>query len=127
MERKLVDNLYISNESAEILDYMVDHKLMPKSFDKGVVTTYIEDEDFNLILFLKREDKNEFLRFRFADFSRHPDSFLYLNHVFEELKCNDPEVYTSAKSKLEEMFHMIPVFRAFYYGTNDELKEETYI
>ncbi len=128
MEKQLINNLYISNDTAEILDFLVDHKLMPSGFDKSSVMTYIDEQDFDLILFLKGKDKkDEFLRFRFADFSRNPDTFFCLNQVFEELLNNDPAVYISAKSKLEEMYHMIPVFRAYYYGKNDNLKEETYI
>ncbi len=128
MERKLVNNLYLSNNSSEIIDFLVDHDIMPTSFEKSAVITYIDEKDFDLVLFLKNEDNpDEFLRFRFADFSRNPDTFFCLNQVFKELQHNDPAVYASAKAKLEEMYHMIPVFRAYYYGHSDHLKEETYI
>ena len=127
MEKQLIDNLYLSNDTADIIDFMADHEIMPASFDKSVAITYIDKQDFNLILFLKNAEKDEFLKFRFSDFSRHAATFPCLNQVFEQLIQNDPLLYAAARAKLEEMYYMIPVFRAYYYGKYDETKEESYI
>ncbi|WP_304233124.1 hypothetical protein [Jiulongibacter sediminis] len=115
MEKQLTDNLYISNEAVEILDFLADQKITPATFGKNQTISHIDGVDQYLILFIKREEKDEFIKFTFKDFTTNPDSMFYLLNVLKNLAKEDYQMFNPAQRKLEEMIHMRPVFHAYYY------------
>ncbi|MGR3810619.1 hypothetical protein [Jiulongibacter sp. NS-SX5] len=115
MEKQLTNNLSISNDAVEVIDFMTDKQILPKSFDQSYTTTLIDGKDLYLILYIKKEEEDEFIKFTFSDFTSHPDSMEYLHGVLKGLARDEYDLYTPAKNKLEEMIYMRPVFHAFYH------------
>ncbi len=119
MEKHLIDNLYISNNSTEILDFLADNELMPKDFTRSRVISFQKDQDFYLILFLKNENSDEFVRFEFTEFARNIDSLRYISAILNQMAEGDYNTFKPAQRKIEEMIYMVPVYRALFGYKND--------
>ncbi|UBM60663.1 hypothetical protein LAG90_08415 [Marinilongibacter aquaticus] len=113
MEKHLFQNLFVSNSAVDILDFLADHELTPRSFEKNWVLTHLDNRDLFLIFFIKKE-KDEFISFRFNDFSQYPESMEYLNEILNGWVQSDYFTYKPIQQKLEHMIHMRPVFEAFH-------------
>jgi hypothetical protein len=121
-------NLYLYTDQTDIIDYLVDHKLMPNSISKAFVRTNLLGKDFDLILFDSKQEVNRFMHFKFIDFAADSDSLVYLNSVYTQLALVDYDTYKPVQKKLEEMLHMLPTFRAlFNYRYNEDSNHFEYL
>ncbi len=120
-------NLYLYTNQTEIIDYLVDFKLMPKDLSRPFVKTNLLGMDFDLILFVPDEKENKFMHFRFVDFASQSESIVYLISIYKELAKENYSAFKPVQSKLEELLYMLPTFRAlFKYTFKEESNELVY-
>lgn len=120
MTTHLSNNLYISNDSTAILDFLVDNNLMPKDFNSSKSISHSIGKDFFLVLFLPKEKEEKFLMFEFIDFASCKESLVYVYNILLQLSKEDYATYKPAQRKIEEVLHMLPVYRAFYGYKEEE-------
>ncbi len=129
MEKQLIKNLFMSNDSVEILDFMIDNNIMPKDFSRSRSISHSIGKDFYLIIFLPDEKEQKFLKFEFIDFARCLDSLMYLSYLLKQYSNEDYNTFKPAQRKVDEMIYMYPTYRAlFKYKDSDEeaLEKELY-
>ncbi len=125
-EKHIGGNLYASTNEAQIIDYLADHKKMPASLHKSFVVSFMDDKDFNLILFLPNETNNKFMQFTFVDFIADEDTLIYLSGAFNELSKGDYFTFKPAQNKVDEVLYMLPTYRALarYQKPEEEIQRE---
>ncbi|MBC7893604.1 MAG: hypothetical protein H7Y12_15410 [Sphingobacteriaceae bacterium] len=116
ISRHLTPNLYVTNNDVEIIDSLVDNGHMFKSFSVSQVASYIQGEDFHLVIFFADDYDQGFTMYVVEDFSVRVDDLLQL---FNALQITIDQGYSyklfhAAKSRVEQMIHMAPTFRAMY-------------
>jgi len=117
--------LRIVSDDVAIIDCLVDHGEMFKSFDTNKTTTFLVDEDLHVAFyFAESKLENRFMMYIVDNFTENQDCMaLVLNHLTEQIK-NDKHIYImkQAKSKVLDMLYMTNTFRVLF-GKNK--KEET--
>jgi hypothetical protein len=117
--------LRIVSDDVAIIDCLVDHGEMFKSFDTNKTTTFLVDEDLHIAFyFAESKLENRFMMYVVDNFTENQDCMaLVLNHLTEQIK-NDKHIYImkQAKSKVLDMLYMTNTFRVLF-GKNK--KEET--
>jgi hypothetical protein len=117
--------LRIVSDDVAIIDCLVDHGEMFKSFDTNKTTTFLVDEDLHIAFyFAESKLENRFMMYIVDNFTENQDCMaLVLNHLTEQIK-NDKHIYImkQAKSKVLDMLYMTNTFRVLF-GKNK--KEET--
>jgi len=117
--------LRIVSDDVAIIDCLVDHGEMFKSFDTNKTTTFLVDEDLHIAFyFAESQLENRFMMYIVDNFTENQDCMaLVLNHLTEQIK-NDKHIYImkQAKSKVLDMLYMTNTFRVLF-GKNK--KEET--
>jgi hypothetical protein len=117
--------LRIVSDDVAIIDCLVDHGEMFKSFDTNKTTTFLVDEDLHIAFyFAESKIENRFMMYIVDNFTENQDCMaLVLNHLTEQIK-NDKHIYImkQAKSKVLDMLYMTNTFRVLF-GKNK--KEET--
>ena len=117
--------LRIVSDDVAIIDCLVDHGEMFKSFDTNKTTTFLVDEDLHIVFyFAESKLENRFMMYIVDNFTENQDCMaLVLNHLTEQIKNNKHTyIMKLAKSKVLDMLHMTNTFRALF-GKNK--KEET--
>jgi hypothetical protein len=122
-EKHIGGNLYASTNETQIIDYLADHKKMPANLNKSFVVSFMDDKDFNIILFLPNETDNKFMKFTFVDFISDEDTLIYLSGMFSELSKQDYFTYKPAQNKVVEVLYMLPTYRALA-GYKKPIEEE---
>jgi hypothetical protein len=117
--------LRIVSDDVAIIDCLVDHGEMFKSFDTNKTTTFLVDEDLHIAFyFAESKLENRFMMYIVDNFTENQDCMaLVLNHLTEQIK-NYKHIYImkQAKSKVLDMLYMTNTFRVLF-GKNK--KEET--
>jgi hypothetical protein len=117
--------LRIVSDDVAIIDCLVDHGEMFKSFETNKTTTFLVDEDLHVAFyFAESKLENRFMMYIVDNFTENQDCMaLVLNHLTEQIK-NDKHIYImkQAKSKVLDMLYMTNTFRVLF-GKNK--KEET--
>jgi hypothetical protein len=117
--------LRIVSDDVAIIDCLVDHGEMFKSFDTNKTTTFLVEEDLHIAFyFAESKLENRFMMYIVDNFTENQDCMaLVLNHLTEQIK-NDKHIYImkQAKSKVLDMLYMTNTFRVLF-GKNK--KEET--
>lgn len=116
ISRHLTPSLYVTNNDVEIIDALVDNGEMFKSFSQSQVTSFLRGEDFYLVLFFADDYDRGFTMYVVEDFSVRVDDLLQLAGAMQELlrQGYSYKVFSAAKSKVEQMIHMAPTFRAVF-------------
>jgi hypothetical protein len=116
ISRHLTPSLYVTNNDVEIIDALVDHGAMFKSFSQSQVTSFLSGRDFYLVLFFADDYDRGFTMYVVEDFSVRVDDLLQLANAMRELlrQGYSYKVFSAAKSKVEQMIHMAPTFRAMF-------------
>jgi len=114
-------NLYLNNDEVEVIDYLVDNNLLPKNMSKAFCVSNMKGMDFDLILFVPEETENKFMHFRFEDFASESETLVYLASMFRNLSLENYNSYKPAQKKVEEVYYMLPTYRALFgYKYNEE-------
>jgi hypothetical protein len=114
----LTPNLFTSINEEEILDYLVDNNQFPKQFNSTQVISFLQNEDFYLILFIvSPEGKRGFVMYKVFDFSMNMDEMYRLSSTFSELMktVEDNYPYRMAKYKIDQMIGMASTFRMLFH------------
>jgi hypothetical protein len=121
----LTPNLFTTVNETEILDYLVDNNQFPKQFNTTQVISFLQNEDFYLILFMvSPEGKRGFVMYKVFDFSMHLEEMYQLSFMFGELMktVEDNYPYRMAKYKIEQMIGMASTMRVLFH--KKEVEEE---
>lgn len=111
-ENHIGGNLYGSTNETQIIDYLADNKKMPANLNKSFVLSFMEDKNFNLILFLPNDPQNKFMQFTFVDFISNEDTLIYLSDMFKQMAQQDYFTYKPAQNKVDDVLFMLPTYRA---------------
>jgi hypothetical protein len=114
----LTPNLFTTINEEEILDYLVDNNQFPKQFTSTQVISFLQDEDFYLILFIiSPEGKRGFVMYKVFDFSMNMDEMYRLSLMFNELMkvTEDNYPYRLAKYKIDQMIGMASTLRMLFH------------
>ena len=86
--------LRIITDDVAIIDCLVDHGEMFKSFDTNKTTTFLVDEDLHIVFyFVDSKLENRFMMYIVDNFTENQDCMaLVLNHLTEQIK-NDKHIY----------------------------------
>ena len=114
----LTPNLFTTINEEEILDYLIDNDQFPKQFNRTQVISFLQNEDFYLILFIvSPEGKRGFLMYKVFDFSMNMDEMYKLSMTFSELMktVEDNYPYRMAKYKIDQMIGMASTLRVLFH------------
>ena len=121
--------LRIVSDDVAIIDCLVDHGEMFKSFDTNKTTTFLVDEDLHIAFyFAESKLENRFMMYIVDNFTENQDCMaLVLNHLTEQIK-NDKHIYImkQAKSKVLDMLYMTNTFRVLFVKNKKEETNEMY-
>jgi hypothetical protein len=121
--------LHIVNDDVAIIDCLVDHGEMFKSFDTNKTTTFLVNEDLHIVFyFVDSKLENRFMMYIVDNFTENQDCMtLVLNHLTEQIKI-DKHTYImkQAKSKVLDMLYMTNTFRALFGKNKEEETNEMY-
>ncbi len=121
--------LRIVSDDIAIIDSLVDHNEMFKSFDTNKTTTFLVDEDLHIAFyFADTQLENHFLMYIIDNFTENQDCMaLILNHLEEQINnSNYTYIMKQAKSKVLDMLYMTNTFRALFGKNNFEEANELY-
>jgi hypothetical protein len=121
-QQYLTPNLYTTNNASEIIDYLVDHQMMPANLDVNHVVSAFDGDNFTLVLFVKSEAEQKFMLFRFENFAICKAEMMKLSNVFNSIIASEADTHTYKKAKriLDETVYMLPTYRAMYGYKVDE-------
>lgn len=125
--RHIGANLYVNNDTVEIIDYLVDNNLLPKPVQKAFAVINQQGMDLDLVMFNPDAEEHNFLHYKFVDFASNSDALKYLISMFRNLATENYNVYTPAQKKLEEFLYMLPTYRALFgykYNEDNELYQQ---
>ena len=121
--------LRIVSDDVAIIDCLVDHGEMFKSFETNKTTTFLVDEDLHVAFyFAESKLENRFMMYIVDNFTENQDCMaLVLNHLTEQIK-NDKHIYImkQAKSKVLDMLYMTNTFRVLFGKKKKEETNEMY-
>ena len=121
-------SLRIVSDDVAIIDCLVDHNEMFKSFTTNKTTTFLVDEDLHIVFFFADSQlENRFLMYIVDNFTENQDCMsMILNHLEKQIQ-NDNHLYImkQAKSKVLDMLYMTNTFRALF-GKKEESNELYY-
>jgi hypothetical protein len=121
--------LRIISDDVAIIDCLVDHGEMFKSFDTNKTTTFLVDEDLHIVFyFAESKLENRFMMYIVDSFTENQDCMaLVLNHLTEQIKNNNHiYIMKQAKSKVLDMLYMTNTFRALFGKNKEEQANEMY-
>ena len=122
----LTPNLFTTVNEEEILDYLIDNDQFPKQFNRTQVISFLQNEDFYLILFIvSPEGKRGFVMYKVFDFSMNMAEMYRLSMTFSELMktMEDNYPYRMAKYKIDQMIGMASTLRVLFHkkGVEEEV------
>jgi hypothetical protein len=121
--------LRIITDDVAIIDCLVDHGEMFKSFDTNKTTTFLVDEDLHIVFyFVDSKLENRFMMYIVDNFTENQDCMtLVLNHLTAQIKIdNHTYIMKQAKSKVLDMLYMTNTFRALFGKNKEEETNEMY-
>lgn len=121
--------LRIIADEVEIIDCLVDHREMFKTFDTNKTAAFLVGEDFHLVFyFADNEPENRFLMYIVEDFSVNEDCMAFMVKQIEEQIQQNRNVYImkQARNKVLDMLYMTDTFRALFGKTNVKEADEYY-
>ena len=123
----ITPNLYITRDESLIIDMLVDHKEMPKSFESSKVLSFYNDKDFHMALYIKDQADRGFQMYVIEDFSIHVADIIILRGIFTKLMKEGygHQMLPKACDQLDNMIHMARTFRAMLNpGIPDSSEED---
>lgn len=116
VSQQLTPNLYITNRDMEIIDVLVDNGAFFKDLSRSQVTSFMQGEDFHLVLYFADDYDRGFTMYVVERFSEHVDDLSFLSETFDSLirRGFNYRIFGTAKSKVDHMIHMAPTFRAMF-------------
>lgn len=124
----LTKNLYSTANPSEIIDFLVDHQVMPATLNQNHVVSLFDGNDFVLVLFIQSEKQEKFMLFRFENFAVCKAEMMKLSNVFNGLIASETDThsYKKAKRVLDETIYMLPTYQAMYgYKVDENLLFDT--
>lgn len=112
----ITENLSITNKEVEILDLLIDSSNMFYDYSKNRVTSFIQEQDYHLVLYNAESQDRGFTMYSIANFCEHEEDIVLLRNVFDRT-INDgfnDYLIRMAKSKVEDIFYMRNTFRALF-------------
>lgn len=112
----VTENLCITNNEVKILDLMVDTNNMIYDYSKNKVISFINEQDFHLVLYNAEQTDRGFTMYSIANFCEHEADIVLLRNVFDRTIHNGFNDYLMrmARSKVEDIFYMRNTFRALF-------------
>ena len=112
----ITDNLSITNNEVDILDLLVDTNNMFYNYSKNKVVSFINEQDYHLVLYNAQLSDRGFTMYSVANFCEHEEDLILLRHVFDKTIHDGFNDYLMrmAKSKVEDIFYMRNTFRALF-------------
>lgn len=114
--------LRIVSDDVAIIDCLVDHNEMFKSFDNNKTTTFLVNEDLHIVFYFANSTlENRFIMYIVDNFTENQDCMeLILNHLDEQIRNNKyTYIMKQAKNKVLDMLYMTNTFKALF-GKNKE-------
>ncbi|AFK05097.1 hypothetical protein Emtol_3972 [Emticicia oligotrophica DSM 17448] len=121
--------LRIVSDDVAIIDCLVDHGEMFKSFDTNKTATFLVGQDLHVAFYFSDSQlENRFLMYIIDDFTDNQDCMaLVLNHFDEQIRNNNHTyIMRQAKSKVLDMLYMTNTFRALFGKNKTEEANELY-
>ncbi len=121
--------LRIVSDDVEIIDNLVDHGEMFKTFDTNRTTTFLVDEDLHIVFYFADSTlENRFLMYIVDNFTENQDCMaMVLNHLEEQITDgNHTYIMKQAKSKVLDMLYMTNTFRALFGKDKTQETNELY-
>ena len=111
-----MENLTLSHDEVEIIDFLVDHNAMIDDFSKSQLMWFFVEENFHIVLFLAEGEKTRFERYIVECFSENMNDMIALWNKFDKRIRNSEEVRIMklAKNKVNDMIAMSETFRALF-------------
>jgi hypothetical protein len=112
----VTDNLSVTNNEVKILDLMVDTNNMFYDYSKNKVISFIDQQDYHLILYNAQLTDRGFTMYSISNFCEHEEDIVLLRNVFNKTIQDGFNDYLMrmAKSKVEDIFYMRNTFRALF-------------
>jgi hypothetical protein len=121
--------LRIVSDDVAIIDCLVDHGEMFKSFDTNKTATFLVEEDFHIVFYFADSNlENRFMMYIVDDFTENQDCMaLVLNHLEKQIaEGNHLNMMKQAKSKVLDMLYMTNTFRALFGKNKTKTANELY-
>ena len=121
--------LRIISDDVAIIDSLVDHGEMFKTFDTNRTTTFLADEDLHVVFYFADSTlENRFLMYIVDNFTENQDCMaMILNHLEEQITDgNYTYIMKQAKSKVLDMLYMTNTFRALFGKDKAQETNELY-
>jgi hypothetical protein len=112
----VTDNLSVTNNEVKILDLMVDTNNMFYDYSKNKVISFIDQQDYHLVLYNAQLTDRGFTMYSISNFCEHEEDIVLLRNVFNKTIQDGFNDYLMrmAKSKVEDIFYMRNTFRALF-------------
>jgi hypothetical protein len=116
VSQQLTPNLYLTNRDVEIIDALVDNGAFFKDLSRSQVASFMQGEDFHLVLYFADDYDRGFTMYVVEHFSEHVDDLIFLSETFDSMlkRGFNYRIFGAAKSKVDHMVHMAPTFRAMF-------------
>ncbi|MFD2521266.1 hypothetical protein [Emticicia soli] len=125
----LTPTIRIITDEVAIIDCLVDHREMFKTFDADKTAAFLVGEDFHLVFYFADNNlENRFLMYIVEDFSVNEECMVYVLQQLEEQIQQNHRVYTmkQARNKVLDMLYMTDTFRAMFGKTKVKEEDEYY-
>ena len=124
VSQQLTPNLYITNRDMDIVDALVDNGAFFKNLSQSQVTSFMQGEDFHLVLYFADDYDRGFTMYVVERFAENVVDLVFLSETFDGMvrRGFNYRIFGTAKSKVDHMIHMAPTFRAMFgkSGSRDE-------
>jgi hypothetical protein len=112
----VTENLRITNNEGEILDLLVDTNNLFYDYSKNRVVSFINEQDYHLVLYNAKSDDRGFTMYSINNFCEHEEDIVLLRNAFDRTIHEGFNDYLMrmAKSKVEDIFYMRNTFRALF-------------
>jgi hypothetical protein len=122
--------LRIVSDDVAIIDCLVDHGEMFKTFDTNKTTSFLVDEDFHIVFYFADSTlENRFMMYIVDNFTENLECMeMILNHLEKQIKENNHVfIMKKAKNNVLDMLYMTNTFRALFgKDKTQEASEMTY-
>lgn len=121
--------LRIVSDDVAIIDCLVDHGEMFKTFDTNKTTSFLVDEDFHIVFYFADSTlENRFVMYIVDNFTENQECMEMMLNLFNQHIKDNNNVYIMkhAKNKVIDMLHMTNTFRVLFGKDKAQEANEMY-
>lgn len=109
--------LRIISDDVEIIDCLVDHSEMFKTFESNKTTSFLVDEDFHIVFYFADSTlENRFMMYIVDNFTENLECMdMILKHLQKQINENNHVfIMKKAKNNVLDMLYMTNTFRVLF-------------